>query len=83
MSLHTFVAHVNKMKNQLEQFLPRDDGTPQVKLVEDKLMVILENALPKSWQGEMCRQRFDCAAIGQAKFIQFYECLHWGRENVI
>eukprot|EP00957_Ditylum_brightwellii_P032760 2483711-Ditylum_brightwellii.AAC.1 len=28
------------------------DRTPQVKLAEDKLMDILENAVPKSWQGE-------------------------------
>eukprot|EP00957_Ditylum_brightwellii_P013282 1002146-Ditylum_brightwellii.AAC.1 len=59
MSLHSFVAHANKMNNHLEQFLPRDNGTPQVKLAEDKLMDILENAVPKSWQGEICRQRFD------------------------
>eukprot|EP00957_Ditylum_brightwellii_P147864 11259782-Ditylum_brightwellii.AAC.2 len=55
-SLHTFVAHINEMNGQLEQFLPRDNRTPQVKLAEDKLMDILENTVPKSWQGEMCRQ---------------------------
>eukprot|EP00957_Ditylum_brightwellii_P066748 5065551-Ditylum_brightwellii.AAC.1 len=55
------------MNDRLEQFLPRDDGTPQVKLTEDKLMDILENAVPKSWQGEMHRQRFDCVAKRQAK----------------
>eukprot|EP00957_Ditylum_brightwellii_P039614 2996141-Ditylum_brightwellii.AAC.2 len=59
MSLHTFVAQVNKMNDQLELFLTRDDETPQAKLAEDKLMDILENAVPKSWQGEMHRQRFD------------------------
>eukprot|EP00957_Ditylum_brightwellii_P198464 15125485-Ditylum_brightwellii.AAC.1 len=74
-SLRAFVAHVNKMNNCLEQFLPRDNGTPQVKLVEDKLMNILENAVPKSWQGGIHRQRFDCMAKGQAKFIQFCKCL--------
>ena len=31
-SLQTFVARVNKIIDQLEQFPPRDDGTPQVKL---------------------------------------------------
>eukprot|EP00957_Ditylum_brightwellii_P145759 11099339-Ditylum_brightwellii.AAC.1 len=75
MSLHTFVAHVNKMNDYLEQFSPRDNGTPQVKLAEDKLMYIPNNAVPKSWQGEMRRQRFDCAAKGQAKFICFCKCL--------
>eukprot|EP00957_Ditylum_brightwellii_P136024 10372856-Ditylum_brightwellii.AAC.1 len=48
MSLHTFVAHVNKMNDRLEQFPLRDNGTPQVKLVKDKLMDILENTVPKS-----------------------------------
>eukprot|EP00957_Ditylum_brightwellii_P178896 13626919-Ditylum_brightwellii.AAC.1 len=38
-------------------------------------MDILENAVPKSWQREMHRQRFDCAAEGQATFIGVYECL--------
>eukprot|EP00957_Ditylum_brightwellii_P142936 10890802-Ditylum_brightwellii.AAC.1 len=57
MSLHAFVARVNKMNDCLEQFLPTDYGTPQVNLVENKLMNILENTVPKSWQGEMCRQR--------------------------
>eukprot|EP00957_Ditylum_brightwellii_P187408 14272779-Ditylum_brightwellii.AAC.1 len=64
-----------KMNDCLEQFPPRDDGTPQVKLTEDKLMDILKNAAPKSWQGEMHRQRFDCATKGQAKFIIFCKCL--------
>eukprot|EP00957_Ditylum_brightwellii_P138117 10528441-Ditylum_brightwellii.AAC.1 len=59
------------MNDQLESFLPGDNRTPQVKLVEDNLMDILENAIIKSWQGEMCRQRFDCVAKGQAKFIRF------------
>eukprot|EP00957_Ditylum_brightwellii_P086918 6615759-Ditylum_brightwellii.AAC.1 len=75
MSLHTFVACVNKMNNWLEQFPPREDGTPQVKLVEDKLMDILENAVPKSWQEEMHRQKFDCVAKGQTEFIRFCKCL--------
>eukprot|EP00957_Ditylum_brightwellii_P211490 15366226-Ditylum_brightwellii.AAC.1 len=66
---------VNKMNNHLEQFLPRDNRSPQVKLVEDELMDILENAVPKSWQGEMHRQRFDCASKGQTKFIQLCKCL--------
>eukprot|EP00957_Ditylum_brightwellii_P150820 11484243-Ditylum_brightwellii.AAC.1 len=30
-SLHTFVVQVNKINNRFEQFLPRDDRTPQVK----------------------------------------------------
>eukprot|EP00957_Ditylum_brightwellii_P042376 3208775-Ditylum_brightwellii.AAC.1 len=38
-------------------------------------MDILENSVPKSWQGEMCRQMFDCMAKGQAKFVRFCECL--------
>eukprot|EP00957_Ditylum_brightwellii_P028115 2122694-Ditylum_brightwellii.AAC.1 len=46
MSLRAFVACVNEMNGRLEQFLPRDNRTPQVKLVEDKLMDILENAVP-------------------------------------
>eukprot|EP00957_Ditylum_brightwellii_P207185 15351876-Ditylum_brightwellii.AAC.1 len=75
MSLCTFIACVNKMNNQLEQFLPRDNRTPQVKLAEDTLMDILENAVSKSWKGEISRQRFDCMAEGQAEFIQFRECL--------
>eukprot|EP00957_Ditylum_brightwellii_P154874 11787438-Ditylum_brightwellii.AAC.1 len=75
MSLCAFVAHVNKMNDCLEQFLCRDDGTPQVKLVEDNLMDTLENVVPESWQGEMRRQKFDCVAKGQAKFIQFCKCL--------
>eukprot|EP00957_Ditylum_brightwellii_P078075 5935338-Ditylum_brightwellii.AAC.1 len=40
------------MNDHLDQFLPRDDETPQVKLVENELMDILENAVPKSWQGK-------------------------------
>eukprot|EP00957_Ditylum_brightwellii_P201694 15326788-Ditylum_brightwellii.AAC.1 len=75
MSLRTFIVCVNKMNGHLEQFPPRDNGTPQVKLVEDKLMDIFKNTVPKSWQGEMQRQRFDRAAEGQAKFICFCECL--------
>eukprot|EP00957_Ditylum_brightwellii_P042654 3229996-Ditylum_brightwellii.AAC.1 len=38
-------------------------------------MDILENAVPKSLQGEMCRQRFDCMSEGQVKFIWFCKCL--------
>eukprot|EP00957_Ditylum_brightwellii_P189950 14461027-Ditylum_brightwellii.AAC.1 len=58
-------ACVNKMNDQLEQFLPRNDRTHQVKLAEDKLIDILENVVPKSWQREMHRQRFDCVVKGQ------------------
>eukprot|EP00957_Ditylum_brightwellii_P165300 12585555-Ditylum_brightwellii.AAC.1 len=36
MSLCAFVAHVNKMNDQLEQFSPTDDRAPQVKLAKDK-----------------------------------------------
>eukprot|EP00957_Ditylum_brightwellii_P040388 3056673-Ditylum_brightwellii.AAC.1 len=75
MSLRTFIVRVNKTNDCLEQFPPRDNGSPQVKLTEEKLMDILENIAPKLWQGEMHRQRFDCAAEGQAKFICFYKCL--------
>eukprot|EP00957_Ditylum_brightwellii_P027894 2107564-Ditylum_brightwellii.AAC.1 len=75
LTLCTFVACFNKMNDHLEQFPPRDDQTPQVKLAKDKLMDILENAVPKAWQGEMRRQRFDCAAKGQAKFICFCKYL--------
>eukprot|EP00957_Ditylum_brightwellii_P098651 7515017-Ditylum_brightwellii.AAC.1 len=75
MSLCAFVACVNEMNGCLEQFLPRDNRTPQVKLVEDKLMDIFENAVPKSWQGGMHRQRFDCTTKGQAKLICFCKCL--------
>eukprot|EP00957_Ditylum_brightwellii_P116865 8914529-Ditylum_brightwellii.AAC.1 len=64
-SLCTFVACINKMNDHLEQFTPRDNETPQVKLVEDELIDILENTVPKSRQGEMHRQRFDCVAKGQ------------------
>eukprot|EP00957_Ditylum_brightwellii_P172458 13129519-Ditylum_brightwellii.AAC.1 len=63
------------MNDHLEQFSSRDDGTPQVKLAEDKLMDTLKNAVPKSWQREMHRQRFGCVAKGQAKFIHFCKCL--------
>eukprot|EP00957_Ditylum_brightwellii_P022129 1669621-Ditylum_brightwellii.AAC.2 len=38
-------------------------------------MDILENAIPKSWQGEMHRQRFDFVAKGHAKFIRFCKYL--------
>eukprot|EP00957_Ditylum_brightwellii_P033872 2566916-Ditylum_brightwellii.AAC.1 len=38
-------------------------------------MDILENAVPKSWQGEIHRQRFNYVAKGQAKFIRFCKCL--------
>eukprot|EP00957_Ditylum_brightwellii_P035330 2679832-Ditylum_brightwellii.AAC.1 len=66
---------VNKINYHLEQFLPRDNRTPQVKLAEDKLMDIIENAVPKSWQWEMHQQKFNCTAKGQAKFIWFCKCL--------
>eukprot|EP00957_Ditylum_brightwellii_P194773 14835882-Ditylum_brightwellii.AAC.1 len=56
MSLHTFVVSINKMNGRLEQFPPRDNRTPQVKLIENKLIVILKNAVPKSWQREIHRQ---------------------------
>eukprot|EP00957_Ditylum_brightwellii_P061731 4684326-Ditylum_brightwellii.AAC.1 len=75
MSLHNFVAHVNTINKRLAQFPPRDDRTPQEKLVNNKIMDILENAIPKSWQEEMWRQCFDCVAKGQAKFISFCEIL--------
>eukprot|EP00957_Ditylum_brightwellii_P107148 8174746-Ditylum_brightwellii.AAC.1 len=75
MSLCTLVVRVNKMNNLLEKFPPRDNRTHQVKLAEDKLMDILENAVPKFWQEEMQRQRFNCAAEGQDKFIRFCTCL--------
>eukprot|EP00957_Ditylum_brightwellii_P199598 15215821-Ditylum_brightwellii.AAC.1 len=59
----------------LEQLPPRDDGTPQVKLADNKLMDVLKNAVPKSWQGEVRRQHFYCMAKGQTKFIRFCENL--------
>eukprot|EP00957_Ditylum_brightwellii_P012546 948113-Ditylum_brightwellii.AAC.1 len=34
-------------------------------------MDILENVVPKSWQGKMCKQRFDYTAKGQAKLSSF------------
>eukprot|EP00957_Ditylum_brightwellii_P090321 6878682-Ditylum_brightwellii.AAC.1 len=52
MSLCTFVVCVNKMNDCLEEFPSRDNRTPQVTLMDDKLMDILENAVPKSWQEE-------------------------------
>eukprot|EP00957_Ditylum_brightwellii_P070616 5365636-Ditylum_brightwellii.AAC.2 len=75
MSLQTFAARIHKINDQIEQFLTRDNMTPQVKLADDKLMDIMENKIPKLWQADMCRQCFDCAAEGQAKFIRFYENL--------
>eukprot|EP00957_Ditylum_brightwellii_P009938 749475-Ditylum_brightwellii.AAC.1 len=75
MSLCTFVTCVNKITERLTQFPPRDDGTSQEKLADNKLMDILESAMPKSWQEEMWRQYFDCTAKGQAKFISFYKIL--------
>eukprot|EP00957_Ditylum_brightwellii_P041533 3145446-Ditylum_brightwellii.AAC.1 len=71
MSLQFFVARFNKINDQLEQFLPRNDGTPQVKLAGSKLMDVLENAMPKSWKAKICRQHFNCAAKVQAEFISF------------
>eukprot|EP00957_Ditylum_brightwellii_P046877 3557794-Ditylum_brightwellii.AAC.1 len=68
---HTFVARVNKINEWLALFLPRDDTTPQVKLDDDKIMDILEITLPKDWHDKMRHQMFDCAAKGQATFINF------------
>eukprot|EP00957_Ditylum_brightwellii_P092622 7053110-Ditylum_brightwellii.AAC.2 len=70
-SLQTFIAQVNKINDWLEQFLPRDNGTPQFKLADSKLMDILKNTMPKFWKAEMHRQHFNCTAKGQANFIQF------------
>eukprot|EP00957_Ditylum_brightwellii_P072232 5490945-Ditylum_brightwellii.AAC.1 len=71
MSLHTFVDRVNKINDQLEQFSPRDGGNLQVKLLDNTLMDILETAVPKSWQGEMCRQHFVCTAKGYTNIFRF------------
>eukprot|EP00957_Ditylum_brightwellii_P046654 3540719-Ditylum_brightwellii.AAC.1 len=38
-------------------------------------MDILENTVPKPWQEEIHRQRFDCTAKGQANSIRFCKCL--------
>eukprot|EP00957_Ditylum_brightwellii_P196212 14950505-Ditylum_brightwellii.AAC.1 len=40
-------------------------------------MDILENAMPNFCQEEMCHQRFDCAAKGQAEFISFCQNLEF------
>eukprot|EP00957_Ditylum_brightwellii_P035643 2702360-Ditylum_brightwellii.AAC.1 len=47
--INLYIPKVNKINNQLEQFPPRDDGNPQVKLADNKLMDILESAMPKLW----------------------------------
>eukprot|EP00957_Ditylum_brightwellii_P166184 12651378-Ditylum_brightwellii.AAC.1 len=52
MSLRAFVIYVNKLNGQLEQFQPRDNGIPLVKLAEDKLMDILEIQYPILGKGE-------------------------------
>eukprot|EP00957_Ditylum_brightwellii_P015773 1188326-Ditylum_brightwellii.AAC.1 len=59
------------MNGQLAQFPPRDDKTSEEKLVNGKIMDIIEAAMPKSWQEEMQYQRFNCAAEGYNKFISF------------
>eukprot|EP00957_Ditylum_brightwellii_P151678 11550735-Ditylum_brightwellii.AAC.1 len=76
MYLCTFVAQIKESNDWLEQFPPRDDGTPQVKLADERLMDILESAMLMSWQAEMQRQHFNCTAKGQAKFIRFCENLN-------
>eukprot|EP00957_Ditylum_brightwellii_P129736 9896523-Ditylum_brightwellii.AAC.1 len=55
-----------------QQFLPRDGRTLQVTLAEDNLMEILENVVPKSWQGEMCGQRV--AGSAKAKLERWTGC---------
>eukprot|EP00957_Ditylum_brightwellii_P153574 11688373-Ditylum_brightwellii.AAC.1 len=39
--------------------------------MDNKIMDIIKNVMPMSWQEEMQRQYFDCAAKGQAEFISF------------
>eukprot|EP00957_Ditylum_brightwellii_P165424 12594518-Ditylum_brightwellii.AAC.1 len=41
------------MNDWLEQFLPRDNRNPQVKLADNELIDILKNAVPKFWQGQI------------------------------
>eukprot|EP00957_Ditylum_brightwellii_P035284 2676019-Ditylum_brightwellii.AAC.1 len=71
MSTCNFIIHVNKINKILVQFPPRDDRTPQEKLVNYDIIDILENTMPRSWQEEIQRQQFDCVAKGQAKLISF------------
>eukprot|EP00957_Ditylum_brightwellii_P022626 1706627-Ditylum_brightwellii.AAC.2 len=66
--MHLYMFSINK---RLAQFPPRDNRTFQEKLADNKLMDILENAMPKSWQEEMQRQCFDCVADRQSKSISF------------
>eukprot|EP00957_Ditylum_brightwellii_P050062 3794803-Ditylum_brightwellii.AAC.1 len=66
-----FVACINSINDQLEQVPPREARTLQVKLVNDNLMDIIESTMPKSWQGEVNRQCFDCMAERQVNFIRF------------
>eukprot|EP00957_Ditylum_brightwellii_P205051 15342003-Ditylum_brightwellii.AAC.1 len=73
MSTCKLVARVNTINESLAQFPSRDDMTFQVKLAGEKIMDILENAMPKTWQKEMRTYIFDCMAKGQANFIQFLQ----------
>eukprot|EP00957_Ditylum_brightwellii_P158563 12069303-Ditylum_brightwellii.AAC.1 len=55
-STHNVIAFAHHINKRLMQFPSRDDGTPQEKLVDDEIMDILENTLPRSWQEEMQRE---------------------------
>eukprot|EP00957_Ditylum_brightwellii_P062205 4720726-Ditylum_brightwellii.AAC.1 len=52
MPLKKVLGWVNKINDWLEQFLPTNNGTPQVRLADEKLMDIVKNTMPKAWQAE-------------------------------
>eukprot|EP00957_Ditylum_brightwellii_P005733 437296-Ditylum_brightwellii.AAC.1 len=55
--LQTFIARVNKINDWLEKFPPRDGKTPQIKLVDDKLMDFMRNEMPNCWSPQSNRPR--------------------------
>ena len=66
-----FYTHLNRINNHELNHLPPFGGNQA--LADDKILDILQFAVPKSWIKEADRQGFDCFAEGINETIDFFE----------
>ena len=65
------------MVDYLEKFPPFGAGQ---RLLEDKILKLVEFSLPKDWKKELIIQGFDSAIQGLTKIVKFCEHLETAEE---
>ena len=71
MTTRKYIARVNELNGYLDLFPPYN---PDQKLPNDKLLDLLEFAVPNSWQKQFWLQGFDPIQHSITEFTQFCKC---------